>query len=76
MEIINILERFLDSTKANLFFAKGVIFVEGDAENILMPVIAKIIGMPLEKYGVSIVNVGSLAFLRYANIFKRKMESV
>ncbi|EDP16014.1 MULTISPECIES: ATP-dependent nuclease [Enterocloster] len=66
------LERFLDSTKANLFFAKGVIFVEGDAENILMPVIAKIIGMPLEKYGVSIVNVGSLAFLRYANIFKRK----
>ena len=66
------LERFLDSTKANLFFAKGIIFVEGDAENILIPVIANIIGMPLEKYGVSIVNVGSLAFLRYANIFKRK----
>ncbi|MCI8836923.1 MAG: AAA family ATPase [Hungatella sp.] len=66
------LERFLDSTKANLFFAKGIIFVEGDAENILIPVIANIIGMPLEKYGVSIVNVGSLAFLRYANIFRRK----
>ena len=29
------LQRFLDSTKANLFFAKGVIMVEGDAENIL-----------------------------------------
>ncbi|WP_157776770.1 ATP-dependent nuclease [Lactococcus garvieae] len=28
------LERFLDATKSNLFFAKGVIMVEGDAENI------------------------------------------
>jgi putative ATP-dependent endonuclease of the OLD family len=66
------LERFLDATKANLFFAKGVILVEGDAENLLLPTIAKIIGKPLHKYGVSIVNVGSTAFLRYAKIFMRK----
>lgn len=66
------LERFLDSTKANLFFAKGVIFVEGDAENILIPTIAQIIDKPLYKYGVSIVNVGNVAFLRYSNIFIRK----
>lgn len=59
------LQRFLDSTKANLFFAKGIIMVEGDAENILIPVIADILGYPLEKYGISIVNVGSTAFLRY-----------
>ncbi|MCR9841179.1 ATP-dependent nuclease [Vibrio parahaemolyticus] len=66
------LQRFLDSTKANMFFAKGVILVEGDAENILVPTIAKLIGFPLDKYGVSVVNVGSTAFLRYANIFVRK----
>ena len=65
------LQRFLDSTKANLFFAKGIIMVEGDAENILIPVIADIIGYPLEKYGVSIVNVGSTAFLRYSRIMVR-----
>ena len=65
------LQRFLDATKANLFFAKGVIMVEGDAENLLIPVIADIIGYPLEKYGVSIVNVGSTAFLRYSRIFIR-----
>ena len=62
------LQRFLDSTKANLFFAKGIIMVEGDAENILIPVIADILGYPLEKYGISIVNVGSTAFLRYSRI--------
>ena len=66
------LQRFLDSTKANLFFARGVIMVEGDAENILVPTIAEIIGKPLYKHGVSIVNVGSTAFQRYANIFMRK----
>lgn len=65
------LQRFLDATKSNLFFAKGVIMVEGDAENLLIPVIAEIIGYPLEKYGVSIVNVGSTAFLRYSRIFIR-----
>lgn len=66
------LQRFLDSTKANLFFAKGIIMVEGDAENILIPVLADILGYPLEKYGISIVNVGSTAFLRYSGIMIRK----
>ena len=68
------LERFLDSTKANLFFANGVILVEGDAENILLPTIAKLIGKNLSNYGVSIVNVGSVAFLRYSKIFLRQLE--
>ena len=65
------LQRFLDETKANLFFAKGIIMVEGDAENILIPVVAEILGYPLEKYGVSVVNVGSKAFLRYSKIMVR-----
>lgn len=67
------LERFLDSTKANMFFAKGVILVEGDTENLLIPAIAEIIGYPLSKFGISIVNVGSTAFLRYSKIYKRKL---
>ncbi|WP_186323394.1 ATP-dependent nuclease [Paenibacillus xylanexedens] len=65
------LERFLDSTKANLFFAKGIIFVEGDAENLLLPVLAELIDRPLHKYGVSVVNIGNTAFKRYAKIFSR-----
>lgn len=69
------LERFLDATKANLFFARGVIIVEGDAENLIVPTIAEIIDRPLYKYGVSIVNVGSTALLRYSKIFLRKDEN-
>jgi putative ATP-dependent endonuclease of the OLD family len=66
------LRRFLDSTKANLFFAKGVLLVEGYAEAILFPVLADKLGKSLTKSGVSIVNVGSAAFLRYGKIFLRK----
>ncbi|MEA5009131.1 ATP-dependent nuclease [Clostridium tyrobutyricum] len=69
------LERFLDATKANLFFAKGVIFVEGDAENLLIPALSEIIDVPLYKYGISVVNIGSTAFLRYSKIFLRKDEN-
>lgn len=65
------LEKFLDVTKANLFFAKGVIFVEGWSEELLLPAIAKKIGINLTEKGVSIVNVGSTAFLHYSKIFQR-----
>lgn len=69
------LARFLDVTKSNLFFSKKLIFVEGDAENILIPTIAKIIlGDTLESKGISVINVGSTAFLRYSRIFQRKDE--
>ncbi len=66
------LKQFLDVTKSNLFFAKGVIIVEGWAEEILLPVIAKQLGYDLTKYEVSIINVGSTAYLNFAKIFLRK----
>lgn len=66
------LQRFLDSTKSNLFFAKGIIMVEGDAESLLIPTLADVIGINLEKHGISIVNVGGTGFFRYSRIFLRK----
>lgn len=66
------LRRFLDVTKANLFFARSVAVVEGDSENLLLPVIAKKIGRSFAQHGVSIVNVGSRGLFRYARIFQRR----
>jgi len=66
------LERFLDVTKANLFFARCVMIVEGDAENILLPTLARLIGRDFTEYGVSIVNVGGVGLRRYARIFQRR----
>ncbi len=71
------LNHFLDVTKANLFFAKGIILVEGWAEEIILPAIAKGMGKDLTAHEVSIINVGSTAYMRYAKIFmRRNLESM
>lgn len=71
------LDHFLDVTKSNLFFAKGIILVEGWAEEILIPAIAKIMGKDLTVNEVSVVNVGSTAYMRYAKVFmRRNMEAM
>ncbi len=69
------LSRFLDVTKASLFFAKGLLIVEGDAEAILLPALARLLGRDLTEHGVSIVNVGGVGLRRYAHIMQRADES-
>jgi len=65
------LERFLDVTKSQLFFAKGVILVEGISEALLLPVFANIMGEKynLDKNGIEVVNIGGVAFEAFANLF-------
>ena len=66
------LRRFIDATKANLFFARGVMMVEGPAEAILLPALAEMCGRSLSKHGVSIVNVGHTGLYHYARILQRE----
>lgn len=68
-EIIRV-ERYLDAIRSNLLFAKGVILVEGDAEQILIPeIFKKVFGLSLDEIGVSLINIGSTGFENVANIF-------
>lgn len=63
------LRRFLDVTKAALLFARAVILVEGVAEQLLVPVLAERLGRPLAASGVTVVNVGGLAFDPFLSLF-------
>lgn len=65
------LEAYLDATKANLFFARGVLIVEGPGEMLLLPSLARIMRLDLTSNGVSIVNVNSTGLRRFARIFQR-----
>lgn len=65
----NYLKTFLDVTKCNLFFAKGLFLVEGWAEEIIIPALALKMGFDFTKRELSIINVGSTAYLRFAHIF-------
>lgn len=67
------LGRFLDVTKANLFFAQGVLLVEGPTEQLLIPEFARIIGYDLTDYGISVISTNNLGFDHFINIFKRKI---
>ena len=58
------LERYLDVTKAELFFARKLVFVEGAAELMLISALAKRSGegFDLRKHAVSIISVEGLNF--------------
>jgi len=68
---ISYLSRFLDATKSTMFFARKLIFVEGIAEQTLIPIFyQRINNKPLEKDGITIVNVNGLAFEHFLKILK------
>lgn len=69
------LEKYLDATKANLFFARSVIIVEGPGEALLLPTLSKLLGCNFTDYGTSLVDVKSTGLRRYARIFQRKDEN-
>ncbi|CAM8662087.1 OLD protein-like, TOPRIM domain [Comamonadaceae bacterium] len=70
------LKRFLDSSKSNLFFARGVAIVEGPAEAIALPALAECAGRSFDGNGISVVSVGSVGLFRYARILQRADGSV
>ena len=63
------LERYLDVTRAELFFARRVIFVEGAAELILVNALAAKAGFNLREYGVSLISVEGLNFDSFLPLF-------
>lgn len=65
------LQRFLDVTKSQLFFAKGVIFVEGISEALLLPLSAQRMGpkFHLDKHGIEVVNINGVMFEPFASLF-------
>ncbi|CAI1185050.1 ATP-dependent nuclease [Serratia quinivorans] len=71
-EEIKHLQRYLDATRSSLLFAKGVILVEGDAEEILIPLMVKrVFGISLDEMGISLINIRSTGFVNVANIFHK-----
>jgi putative ATP-dependent endonuclease of OLD family len=71
------LERFLDVTKSQLFFARGVILVEGISEALLLPVFASIMDLNTDKYnldksGVEVINIGGVAFEPFTKLFNNQ----
>ncbi|HAF36264.1 MAG TPA: ATP-dependent endonuclease [Sphingobacterium sp.] len=63
------LERYIDVTKSQLFFSKGVLFVEGISEELLIPAFAKILDYKLEDYKIELVNADGTSFYPFIYLF-------
>ncbi|ADM71977.1 DNA replication and repair protein RecF [Paenibacillus polymyxa E681] len=59
------LERYLDVKRGELYFGKGVILVEGIAEEYLIPKFAELMGLPLDLKGILVCNINSTNFAPY-----------
>lgn len=69
-EEIGNVQRYLDAVRSNLLFAKSVILVEGDAEEILIPtLVKKVLGVSLDELGISLINIRSTGFQNVAVLF-------
>jgi putative ATP-dependent endonuclease of OLD family len=63
------LQRMLDITRATLYFAKGVILVEGISESLLLPVLAKRLGYDLSRHHVTVIPICGVAFETFSKLF-------
>ncbi|MFY0564216.1 ATP-dependent nuclease [Archangium lansingense] len=63
------IERFLDVTRAECLFARGVLLVEGIAEKYVVPALAKLQKLSLDQIGVSIVVVDGTHFEAFDKFF-------
>lgn len=63
------LKRYLDVTRAELFFARRVIFVEGAAELLMVSILAMQEKLDLRNHGVSLISVEGLNFDSFMPLF-------
>ncbi len=59
------LERYIDVTRGEMVFSRGVLLVEGDAEKFLVPKLAELNGFNLDELGITVCSVAGTNFLPY-----------
>lgn len=62
------LQGYLDTARAEILFARGIIFVEGPAEEALLPAFAKALGHDLDDLGITVCSVGGVNFRPYVRL--------
>ena len=60
------LARYLDVTRAEMLFARGILLVEGDSERFLVPAFAQTMDLSLDHLGITVCSVGGTNFKPYA----------
>jgi len=70
------LQRYLNVTRAELFFARRIVFVEGAAELFLVEALAKKAGYDLRKHSISVISTDGLNFDAFLPLFGDKAMQI
>ncbi len=62
------LERYLEVTRGEMLFARGVMLVEGDAEEYIIPAFARLLGYDFDELGVSVCSISGTHFGPYIKL--------
>lgn len=67
-------ENYFDNQRNEMFFAKGIILVEGATEKFTFPAVSRKIGIDVDRYGISVIECGGkgniLLFAKVAEAFE------
>lgn len=69
-ENVDFLERYMKMTHCDLFFADGVILVEGTVERVLLPLMIDKVGKSLQSSCLSIMEVGGAYAYRFRELIE------
>lgn len=69
------LERYIDVTKSQLFYAKSILFVEGISEELLLSSFTRLDDYQLEDYRIEVVNVRGTSFYPFLYLFNNQEEN-
>ncbi|MBA4025481.1 MAG: ATP-dependent endonuclease [Gordonia sp.] len=62
------IDRYLDATRSELVFARRVLLVEGVAEQLMIPALARTIGVDMDEVGISVCAIGGTHFAAYIKL--------
>jgi putative ATP-dependent endonuclease of OLD family len=68
------LERYIDVTKSQIFYAKSILFVEGISEELLISAFTNLEDYQLEDYRIELVNVKGTSFYPFLYLFNSNHE--
>jgi putative ATP-dependent endonuclease of OLD family len=64
------IERYLEVSRAELLFSKGVVLVEGEAEQYLVPCLATMVNTPLEENSLTVCSISGTHFESYVTLVR------
>ncbi len=63
------LQRYLDVTRCQLFYSRGVLLVEGISEELLIPAFCQLLDFNLEDYRIELIDVKGVSFYPFLALF-------